>query len=80
MKEESKECCKADTCSMKSDSTKHSCAAMMHGSEKNKMGCCKGMKKKSCGESTMGKKSEHHSGKAKVLKTPKSPEPKKTDK
>jgi hypothetical protein len=66
-----------EVCSMKSDSSKHTCMAMMHGSEKSENGCCKGMKKEKCGESTMGKKSARHPSK---IKTPKSPEPKKADK
>jgi hypothetical protein len=71
------DCGKYEDCSMKSDSSKHTCMAMMHGSGKSEIGCCKGMKKEKCGESTMGKKSEHHPSKTKSTK---SAEPKKADK
>ncbi len=40
--------CKADCCSMKSDSTKQCCNTMMHDSKKHGMGCCEKLKKGGC--------------------------------
>jgi hypothetical protein len=70
------DCGKNEECSMKSDSTKHTCMAMKNSSERSEIGCCKEMKKEKCGEGTMKRKCDHHPAKT---KTQKSPEPKKAD-